>query len=99
MLIRVGKNQLVGDMLCLGGAVLFSITTVLQELTVKTVDIIEYLGMIDRFLRHDIMLRANVSEKKKGLFATVIKFFIVNIFTGLCLRTSSWSNFSGTMRR
>ena len=44
-----GKNHLVGDMLCLGGAVLFSITTVLQELTVKTVDIIEYLGMIGFF--------------------------------------------------
>lgn len=45
----LGKNQLVGDMLCLGGAVLFSITTVLQELAVKTVDIIEYLGMIGFF--------------------------------------------------
>ncbi|XP_024220303.1 solute carrier family 35 member F2 isoform X1 [Bombus vancouverensis nearcticus] len=44
-----GKNHLVGDMLCLGGAVFFSITTVLQELTVKTVDIIEYLGMIGFF--------------------------------------------------
>nr|XP_003701508.2 PREDICTED: solute carrier family 35 member F2-like isoform X2 [Megachile rotundata] len=44
-----GKNQLVGDMLCLGGAVLFSVTTVLQELIVKTVDIIEYLGMIGFF--------------------------------------------------
>ncbi|CAB0042637.1 unnamed protein product [Trichogramma brassicae] len=44
-----GKNQLVGDMLCLGGAVLFSIITVLQELTVKSVDIIEYLGMMGFF--------------------------------------------------
>ncbi|XP_011300751.1 solute carrier family 35 member F2 isoform X1 [Fopius arisanus] len=43
------KNQLVGDMLCLGGAVLFSVTTVLQELAVKSVDIIEYLGMIGFF--------------------------------------------------
>nr|XP_031832645.1 solute carrier family 35 member F2-like [Nomia melanderi] len=41
-----GVNHLVGDMLCLGGAVLFSITTVLQELVLKTVDVIEYLGMI-----------------------------------------------------
>ncbi|XP_060816855.1 solute carrier family 35 member F1-like isoform X3 [Bombus pascuorum] len=47
--VTTGKNHLVGDMLCLGGAVLFSITTVLQELTVKTVDIIEYLGMIGFF--------------------------------------------------
>ncbi|KAK0085859.1 hypothetical protein PV325_004299 [Microctonus aethiopoides] len=44
-----GKDQLVGDMLCLGGAVLFSVTTVLQELAVKTIDIIEYLGMIGFF--------------------------------------------------
>ncbi|XP_046751521.1 solute carrier family 35 member F2-like [Diprion similis] len=44
-----GKNQLVGDMLCLGGAILFSVITVLQELAVKTVDIIEYLGMIGFF--------------------------------------------------
>ncbi|XP_058788815.1 solute carrier family 35 member F2-like isoform X2 [Phymastichus coffea] len=44
-----GKNQLVGDMLCLGGAVLFSIITVLQELAVKSIDIIEYLGMMGFF--------------------------------------------------
>ncbi|XP_014213593.1 solute carrier family 35 member F2-like isoform X2 [Copidosoma floridanum] len=44
-----GKNQLVGDMLCLGGAVLFSIIAVLQELAVKSIDIIEYLGMIGFF--------------------------------------------------
>ncbi|XP_071561976.1 solute carrier family 35 member F2 isoform X1 [Temnothorax nylanderi] len=43
------KNKLVGDMLCLGGAVLFSVTTVLQEFAVKTVDIVEYLGMIGFF--------------------------------------------------
>lgn len=36
-------------MLCLGGVILFSITTVIQELAVKTVDVIEYLGMIGFF--------------------------------------------------
>ncbi|XP_060524671.1 solute carrier family 35 member F2-like [Cylas formicarius] len=41
-----GKNQLVGDMLCLGGSVLFAIVTVLQELSVKSTDIIEYLGFL-----------------------------------------------------
>ncbi|KAJ8665345.1 hypothetical protein QAD02_007007 [Eretmocerus hayati] len=44
-----GKNQLVGDMLCLGGAMLFSIIAVLQELAVKSIDIIEYLGMMGFF--------------------------------------------------
>ncbi|KAJ8982267.1 hypothetical protein NQ317_007239 [Molorchus minor] len=43
------KNQLVGDMLCLGGAVLFAIVTVLQELSVKNTDIIEYLGLLGLF--------------------------------------------------
>lgn len=40
------QNQLVGDMLCLGGAVLFAVVAVLQELAVKTLDCIEYLGML-----------------------------------------------------
>lgn len=44
-----GKNQLVGDMLCLGGAVLFAIVTVLQELSVKNTDIVEYLGLLGLF--------------------------------------------------
>lgn len=33
-------------MLCLGGAVLFAIVTVLQELSVKNTDVIEYLGLL-----------------------------------------------------
>lgn len=44
-----GKNQLVGDMLCLGGAVLFAIVTVLQELSVKNTDVVEYLGLLGLF--------------------------------------------------
>uniref|UniRef100_A0A1B0GM46 EamA domain-containing protein n=1 Tax=Phlebotomus papatasi TaxID=29031 RepID=A0A1B0GM46_PHLPP len=39
-------SQLIGDMLCLGGAVLFSVVVVLQELVVKTLDCVEYLGML-----------------------------------------------------
>lgn len=45
----IGKNHLVGDMLCLGGAVLFAIVTVLQELSIKKTDIIEYLGLLGLF--------------------------------------------------
>ncbi|GJQ86251.1 hypothetical protein Trydic_g8950 [Trypoxylus dichotomus] len=44
-----GKNQLVGDMLCLGGAVLFAIVTILQELSVKHTDVVEYLGLLGLF--------------------------------------------------
>ncbi|XP_059613706.1 solute carrier family 35 member F1-like [Phlebotomus argentipes] len=40
------QSQLVGDMLCLGGAVLFAVVVVLQELVVKTLDCVEYLGML-----------------------------------------------------
>jgi drug/metabolite transporter (DMT)-like permease len=42
----VGKNQLLGDMLCLGGAVLFAVVSVAQDLMVKTQDWVEYLGMV-----------------------------------------------------
>lgn len=45
----VGKNQLVGDMLCLTGAVLFAIVTVLQELAIRHTDIVEYLGLLGLF--------------------------------------------------
>lgn len=47
--VCVGKNHLVGDMLCLGGAVLFAIVTVLQELSVKNTDVVEYLGLLGLF--------------------------------------------------
>jgi solute carrier family 35 protein F1/2 len=44
-----GKNQLLGDMLCLGGAVLFAIVSVAQDLLVKTLHWVEYLGMVGLF--------------------------------------------------
>ncbi|CAH1967507.1 unnamed protein product [Acanthoscelides obtectus] len=44
-----GKIQLVGDMLSLGSAILFAIVTVLQELSVKSTDIVEYLGLLGLF--------------------------------------------------
>ncbi|GLV43692.1 hypothetical protein CBL_06982 [Carabus blaptoides fortunei] len=44
-----GKNHLMGDMLCLGGAVLATVVTVLQELSVKTTDVVEYLGLLGLF--------------------------------------------------
>lgn len=82
MLIRVGKNQLVGDMLCLGGAVLFSITTVLQELTVKTVDIIEYLGMIGFF--GTILCCAQTWVKKKKDYSPLWLNFLSSTFLQGC---------------
>ncbi|KAL4716151.1 hypothetical protein ACJJTC_013928 [Scirpophaga incertulas] len=44
-----GKNQLVGDMLCLGGSLLYATVTVLQEMTIKTQccsDYLAFLGLI-----------------------------------------------------
>lgn len=38
-----------GDMLCLGGSVLLTVVTVLQELSVKTTDVVEYLGLLGLF--------------------------------------------------
>lgn len=38
-----------GDMLCLGGAILATVVTVLQELSVKTTDVVEYLGLLGLF--------------------------------------------------
>lgn len=43
------QTQLVGDMLCLGGTILFAVITVLQELIVKKIDCLEYLGMLGLF--------------------------------------------------
>ncbi|XP_029054538.1 solute carrier family 35 member F2 isoform X2 [Osmia lignaria lignaria] len=81
-----GKNQLVGDMLCLGGAVLFSITTVLQELIVKTVDIIEYLGMIGFFgtilcSMQTAVLECTKIETFQWNNAPVITFLVVYCIT------------------
>jgi drug/metabolite transporter (DMT)-like permease len=47
--VFAGKNQLLGDLLCLGGAVLFAVVSVTQELVVKTLDWVEYLGMVGLF--------------------------------------------------
>lgn len=44
-----GRNQLLGDMLCLGGALLFAVVSVAQDLVVKTLDWVEYLGMVGLF--------------------------------------------------
>ncbi|XP_076675550.1 solute carrier family 35 member F2 isoform X2 [Andrena cerasifolii] len=81
-----GKNQLVGDMLCLGGAVLFSVTTVLQELAVKTVDIIEYLGMIGFFgtllcCAQTAVLESLKLESFQWNNAPVITFLVVYCIT------------------
>ncbi|CAK1555221.1 unnamed protein product [Leptosia nina] len=41
-----GKNQLVGDMLCLGGSLLYALVTVLQEIMLKTQSCSEYLAFL-----------------------------------------------------
>ncbi|GLG96251.1 Solute carrier family 35 member F1 [Gryllus bimaculatus] len=44
-----GKTRLLGDMLCLVGALLFAMIAVAQEFVAKTFDGIEYLGMLGLF--------------------------------------------------
>lgn len=44
-----GKNQLVGDMLCLGGSLVFAIVTVLQEFMLNTHSCSEYLALLGFF--------------------------------------------------
>ncbi|KAI8421879.1 hypothetical protein MSG28_009811 [Choristoneura fumiferana] len=41
-----GKNQLVGDMLCLAGSLLFAMVTVLQEMMLKVQSCPEYLALL-----------------------------------------------------
>ncbi|CAG9562624.1 unnamed protein product [Danaus chrysippus] len=41
-----GKNQLVGDMLCLAGSLLYALVTVLQEIMLKTHSCAEYLALL-----------------------------------------------------
>ncbi|XP_006622368.1 solute carrier family 35 member F2-like isoform X2 [Apis laboriosa] len=81
-----GKNHLVGDMLCLGGVILFSITTVIQELAVKTVDVIEYLGMIGFFGTIMCCLQMAILESLKieslqWINTPVITFLVVYCIT------------------
>ncbi|XP_047531084.1 solute carrier family 35 member F1-like [Vanessa atalanta] len=41
-----GKNQLVGDMLCLGGSLLYAVMTVLQEIMLESHSCAEYLALL-----------------------------------------------------
>ncbi|XP_013194928.2 solute carrier family 35 member F1-like [Amyelois transitella] len=41
-----GRNQLVGDMLCLGGSLLYAMVTVLQEMMLKTYSCTDYLSSL-----------------------------------------------------
>ncbi|KAF9794374.1 hypothetical protein SFRURICE_014594 [Spodoptera frugiperda] len=41
-----GKNQLVGDMLCLAGSLLYSMVTVLQEMMLDTLSCSDYLAFL-----------------------------------------------------
>nr|CAD7200875.1 unnamed protein product [Timema douglasi] len=47
--ISGGKNRLLGDMLCLGGSAMFAALMVTEEFVVKTLDWVEYLGMLGLF--------------------------------------------------
>ncbi|CAG2053529.1 unnamed protein product, partial [Timema podura] len=47
--ISGGKNRLLGDMLCLGGSAMFAALMVAEEFVVKTLDWVEYLGMLGLF--------------------------------------------------
>lgn len=40
---------MMGDMLCLAGAILATVVSVLQELSVKTTDVVEFLGLLGLF--------------------------------------------------
>lgn len=41
-----GSNPLLGDLLCLAGALLYAISNVAQEFLVKNHTIVEYLGFL-----------------------------------------------------
>ncbi|KAJ2951157.1 hypothetical protein O0L34_g5549 [Tuta absoluta] len=41
-----GKNQLVGDMLCLGGSLLFATVTVFEDMMLKTISCSQYLASL-----------------------------------------------------
>lgn len=43
------SNQLVGDALCLAGALLYGVSNVAQEAVVKNFNRVEFLGMIGLF--------------------------------------------------
>lgn len=45
----LGNNKAVGDMLCLGGALLYAVANVSEEFLVKQYSRMEYLGMIGLF--------------------------------------------------
>ena len=49
LLCSVGRNEILGDLLCLIAAVLNSISLVAQEHIIKTRSITEYLGMLGIF--------------------------------------------------
>ncbi|KAK5649924.1 hypothetical protein RI129_000953 [Pyrocoelia pectoralis] len=81
-----GKNQLVGDMLCLGGAVLFAIVTVLQELAVKKTDVVEFLGLLGLFGSIVSGLQMVILEKQELLtdswkqYTNILTLFSISQF-------------------
>jgi len=47
--ILLGRNEILGDLLCLMAAILNAISLVAQEHIIKTRSITEYLGMLGMF--------------------------------------------------
>lgn len=45
----LGKNQAIGDVLVLCGAIMYGVSNIAQEFVVKTFSKVEFLGMIGLF--------------------------------------------------
>ncbi|XP_059350825.1 solute carrier family 35 member F2-like [Daphnia carinata] len=46
---ETAKDRLIGDLMCIGGALLYGIITIAEEYVVKTIDCVEFLAMIGLF--------------------------------------------------
>jgi solute carrier family 35 protein F1/2 len=77
-----GKNQLLGDLLCLGGAVLFAVVSVTQELVVKTLDWVEYLGMVGLFGSVISIVQTAVLERNTVLLVPWSTWQVVGLLVG-----------------
>lgn len=49
ILLLLGENKLIGDLLVLGGATLYGISNVCEEYIVRNLSRVEFLGMIGLF--------------------------------------------------
>lgn len=79
-------------MLCLGGAVLFAIVTVLQELSVKNTDIVEYLGLLGLFgsILSGLQMYRPKLKRNNCLICVIFRL----VLEKQTLITSTWKNSS-----